>query len=122
MDEVVLHPISIGAPNQMKRDAEPAQPICPECDVSFIECTCPKPWSSLETDGYQVVLEENELVAYPSPETYEGLSLWIFRNHNYVICGHCLQWIMLEWECSEDLITQLVESFFELHSACNHID
>ena len=68
--KLVNHKMVVGDPERMIRDAESGDPICPECNESFIHCTCPKPWSSLETDGFQVYLEGERFVAYPGQDTY----------------------------------------------------
>lgn len=122
MTELVLHRIVVQDLEKMEWDEKSNTPICPECEISFMECNCPKPWSTLDSDGYEIVLEKGELVAYPSPELYVGLSLWIFRNYDHIICSNCLQWIKLEWDWSEDFRTQMVESFFDLHSECSQSD
>lgn len=119
MRTLINHRIVLQNPEKMERDHRTEEPICPECDDFFIECNCPKPWSTLDTDGYQVMNDGEQLVAYPSEEVYEGLSLWIFRNNDYLICGHCLQWIKAEWHWSEEVTEQVVEEFFSIHSICS---
>lgn len=119
---VVLHRIVIKDLNTMEQDPVTKQLICPECDSLFIQCPCPKPWSTLDTDGYVIMLEGEELVAYPSEEVYKGLSLWIFRNREYLICGHCLQWIKAEWHWSDEVTEEVVETFYSIHSGCSISD
>ena len=118
MIKLVMHRILVQDLEDMKLDPDTNKPICPVCDSLFDQCTCPKPWSRLDTDGWAIVFEEEELVAYPSEELYEGLSLWIFRNRDYLICGHCLQWIKAEWHWSDDMAEQAVETFYSIHKNC----
>ena len=122
MRTLINHRIVLQNPEKMERDHRTEEPICPECDCLFDQCPCPKPWSSLSTDGYQIVNDGEQLVAYPSKEIYEGLSLWIFRNNDYMICGHCLQWIKVEWDWTEEITLQVVEEFFSIHCSCRQSD
>ena len=91
MDKLINHPIIVGDPDQMKRDPDSGQPICPECQDRFFQCPCPKPWSSLETDGFQVRFKDGSLIAYPCHETYVTESLWITGTPHQLRCGICEQ-------------------------------
>ena len=122
MRDIINHRIVVKDSEKMEWDEKSNTPICPECEISFIECDCPKPWSTIDSDGYEIVLEKGELVAYPSPELYVGLSLWIFRNNDHLICGHCLQWIKVEWDWTEEITLQVVEEFFSIHCSCRQSD
>ncbi|UCH64113.1 MAG: hypothetical protein JSU77_06740 [Fidelibacterota bacterium] len=118
MNKLVMHRIVVQDPENMELDPNTEQPICPECDNLFNQCPCPKSWSTLDTDGYMIVSEGEVLIAYPSKEVYEELALWIFRNREYLICSHCMQWIKAEWYWSEEVTEQVVETFFSVHSLC----
>lgn len=58
------------------------------------------------------------MVAYPSLDVYEELMLWIFRNREHIICGHCLKYVRAEWEWSEEVSEKVVEQFFLTHQGC----
>ena len=115
---LVDHKIDVQEPRNMFLDSASKEPICPECDQSFLTCFCPKPWSSLKTDGYDISWEDERMIAYPSLEVYEELRLWIFRNKEYIICGHCLGSEHVEWGMPEEVIEKVVEQFFVVHEEC----
>jgi len=116
--QLVNHKMGVQEPRKMLLDSVSKEPICPECDQSFLSCLCPKPWSSLETDGFDISWEGERMVAYPSLEVYEELMLWIFRNHEHIICGHCLQSVNVEWGMPEEVTEKIVEQFFTIHQGC----
>ena len=118
MYQLVNHKITVQDQNTMSLDPVTADPSCPECDQSFSSCLCPKPWSSLKTDGYDISWEDERMVAHPSLEVYEELKLWIFMNKEYIICGHCLESVSVEWGMPEEVIEKIVEQFFAIHGEC----
>ena len=115
---IANHKIIVQNPNEMDRDKQSGKHICPECDLPFDTCLCPKPWSSLKIDGYYTSKEGEQMVAYPSLEVYEELMLWIFRNREHVVCGHCLKSVRAEWGMPEELYEIMVEQFFAIHQEC----
>lgn len=115
---LVNHKMGVQEPREMLLDSASKEPVCPECDQSYLSCLCPKPWSSLKTDGFDVSWEGEQMVAYPSLEVYEELMLWIFRNKEYIICGHCLESVSVQWGMTEEVIEKIVEQFFAIHHGC----
>jgi hypothetical protein len=118
MYQLVNHKIGVQEPREMPLDSITKEPICPECDQSFLTCFCPKPWSSLKTDGFEISWEGERMIAYPSLEVYEESMLWIFRNKEHLICGHCLESVSVEWGMNEEVTEQIVEQFFLIHQGC----
>jgi len=116
--QVVNHKIIVQSPRNMTWDSVSKEPICPECDQSFISCLCPKPWSSLKTDGFDICWDDERMVAYPSLEVYEELMLWIFRNQEHIICVHCLESARVEWGMIGEVTEKIVEQFFAIHQGC----
>jgi hypothetical protein len=116
--QLVNHKIIVQEPKNMHLDSVSKEPICPECDQSFISCLCPKPWSSLKTDGFDICWDDERMVAYPSLEVYEELLLWIFRNKEHIICGHCLESVSMEWLMTPEVTEKIVEQFFVIHQGC----
>ena len=116
--QLVNHKIDVQEPRNMLLDSASKEPICPECHQSFLSCLCPKPWSSLKTDGFDISWEDERMIAYPSPEIYEELMLWIFRNQDHIICAHCMESARVEWGMTEEVIEKIVEQFFAIHHGC----
>lgn len=116
--KLVNHKMVVGDPERMIRDAESGDPICPECNESFILCTCPKPWSSLETDGFQVYLEGERFVAYPGQDTYREEMLWITGTPHQLKCGICKETMDADWRWSKDETMSVACGFFEVHKWC----
>jgi hypothetical protein len=116
--QLVNHKIIVQEPKNMHLDSVSKEPICPECDQSFLSCLCPKPWSSLKTDGFDISWEDERMIAYPSLEIYEELMLWIFRNQDHIICGHCLESVSMEWGMTAEVTEKIVEQFFVIHQGC----
>ena len=75
-------------------------------------------WSSLKTDGFDISWEGEQMLAYPSLEVYEELLLWIFRNQEHIICGHCLESVSMEWGMTAEVTEKIVEQFFVIHQGC----
>ncbi len=118
MYQIVNHKIIVQDPDRMQQAPNSGKPICPECDQAFAMCSCPKPWSSLETDGYHICWEDEQIIAYPSVGVYEELMLWIFRNKEHIICGHCLKSVSAEWGWTEEVSRKVTEQFFLIHQGC----
>jgi hypothetical protein len=118
MYQIANHKIKVQQPDRMPQAAGSSKPICPECDQAFAMCSCPKPWSSLETDGYHIIWEDAQIIAYPSLAIYEELMLWIFRNQEHIICGHCLKYVSAEWGWSGEIREKVIEQFFSIHKGC----
>ena len=118
MHLIVNHKMLVQNPNEMYLDKQSGQRMCPKCDLPFKGCFCPKPWSTLETDGYEIVHEDNVLVAYPTMQVYEELMLWVFRNKDYLICAHCQDSVQMEWGMNQEASEVLVEQFFAIHQDC----
>lgn len=102
----------------MERDSESGEPVCPECVESFFDCTCPKPWSSIETDGFQIIVEKDEFVAYPTSETFREEMLWITGTPYQLKCGICMQTMDADDRWSEKETDGMAWSFFEIHRWC----
>ena len=112
------HRIVVGNPALMIRDEESGDPICPRCHDSFLQCTCPKPWSKVETDGFQIKLEAHQLIAYPTQETYKEEMLWITGSFHQLRCGLCTQTLEANKDWNEMEADGLVEAFFKVHGNC----
>ena len=115
---LVNHPIVVGNPERMIRDDELGDLICPECFDPFTACPCPKSWSSVETDGFQVIFEEDKFVAYPTEETYREDMLWITGTPHVLICGICMQTMGANEQWSEEETEHMAWAFFEIHKWC----
>ncbi|MCH7574683.1 MAG: hypothetical protein IIA59_06095 [Candidatus Marinimicrobia bacterium] len=115
---LINHRIVVGNPALMIRDEELDDPICPRCHDSFIECICPKPWSKVETDGFQIKLEADQLIAYPTQETYKEEMLWITSKFHQLRCGLCTQTLEPNEDWNEVEADELVEAFFDVHKNC----
>lgn len=115
---LINHRIVVGNPDRMIRDGESGDPFCPRCHDSFIECTCPKPWSRVETDGFQIKLEANQLVAYPTLEEYTEMMLWITSSPHQLRCGLCGKTLEAVGILYEKDAEDIVEAFFDVHKNC----
>ena len=118
MENLINHPIIVGDPDQMERDAHSGEPICPECAESFFGCTCPKPWSTVDSDGYHIIIEKDRMVAYPTEETYREETLWITGTPHVLICGICMQTMGADEQWSEKETELMAWAFFEIHKWC----
>ena len=112
------HRIVVGNPALMIRDEESGDPICPRCHDSFIACACPKPWSKVETDGFQIKLEADQLVAYPTLEVYTEMMLWITSSPHQLRCGLCGKTLEADGILYEIDAEDIVEAFFDVHKNC----
>ena len=115
---LVDHPIVVGNPDRMIRDDQSGDLICPECYDAFSTCPCPKPWSSIETDGFQIMIEDDMTVAYPTEETYTGEMLWITGTFHRLLCVLCGKTMETTENLKEIEANEIVEAFFEIHQQC----
>lgn len=94
-------------------------PWCDEHEEYYEVCVCPKPHST-PMDGWLVGRIEGEdgLVAYPTEELYNELSMWIERDKDKIVCTRCKSHVQVNEHMSDLESIDLVESFFDIHSQC----
>ena len=95
-------------------------PWCEDHEEYFERCDCPKPHSTPEEDGWQVEQTPSGPVGFPTEELYKGLSLWIQRRGEHLICIRCNGRISFPagHVITESESQDMVESFFDIHSQC----
>ena len=91
-------------------------PWCDKHEEYYEICICPKPHST-PADGWLV--DDNGLVAYPTEELYNELSMWIERRGHEVICTRCGSHVQVNELMSDLESMDLIESFFDIHSQCS---
>ena len=94
-------------------------PWCDEHEEFYEHCICPKPFSSIDTDGWHVEVDDKgKGTAYPSEQLYNDLALWVDRRGNKLVCTRCGKSMEIAANYTETEISDLVESFFEIHYEC----
>ncbi len=95
-------------------------PWCEDHEEYFEVCICPKQHSTPEEDGWLVENTPSGQVAYPTEQLYIELSLWIQRQGGVLICTKCEGDATFPdgHTVTETESQDLVEAFFDIHSAC----
>ncbi len=106
-----------------RRDGNLDRTWCNEHNEYFDHCTCPKPNSTPDKDGWLVFEEGLIKYAYPTADLEEALSMWIdVDSNNGTIhcsrCGETLNINQLTIDTNMLSITEMVESFYEIHQNC----
>ena len=94
-------------------------PWCDEHVEFYEQCICPKPFSSVETDGWYIEIgKDGTATAYPSEQLYNDLALWVDRRGDKLVCTRCARSIEIGQMYTETETDDLVEAFFEIHYDC----
>lgn len=115
----------------MKDDQGVKKPYCKEHREFYHKCNCPKPYSTPETDGWQVTKEGKILYASPTEQLYEGAALWIEVSGDIIKCNRCEKQLdindfndaskMLENLSYLEFVETAVDSFFDIHAECAEV-
>lgn len=116
-----------GLPLKKDDDGE-MKPWCEPHDEFYHNCNCPKPYSTIETDGWKVTKEGEILYASPTRDIYEAMALWIEVGDDVMKCNRCGKELdinsykdasrMLDELPYLEIIDKAVEAFFDQHAEC----
>lgn len=84
----------------------------------FINCICPKTYSTPETDGWYIEVIDGKVTAYPTEELYNDLALWVERRGDDLLCTRCGRKITIGQMYTEGEASDYVEAFYEIHYNC----
>lgn len=112
----------------MKDDDGEMKPWCKPHSEFYHKCSCPKPYSTVDTDGWNVTKEGEILYANPIRELYEASALWIEVSGDIMKCNRCRKELdiniykdaagMLDELPYLEMLDTIVESFFDMHAEC----
>lgn len=121
----VIHPDEM----PLKEDGDSImKPWCEPHSEFYHKCNCPKPYSTIDTDGWKVIKEGEILYASPTQDIYEAMALWIEVSGDVIKCNRCGKDLdindytdvskMLDELPYLEIIDTVVGSFFDIHAEC----
>lgn len=104
------------------------KPWCEQHEEFYHKCNCPKPYSTIYTDGWKITKEGEILYASPTRELYEASALWIEVDGDAMKCNRCGKELKInEFDSASKMLDELpyleiidtvVGLFFDIHAEC----